>query len=259
MWIDIIGDGVNDLRPWKMGTNWLSGNNKNHELVDELQNDYFIEGEPYEHQYRTTYVRNQTAENDFSVRPKEKSIPPTIQPPLYFQSKTIDDDTDTKVEIESENKITNDKPILLDTNNNDLGKEHNKKDINLDFAKPETASKIIETNPKINGPPENMLNILDTPITPLTPSQETRTDTKQETNEKNKEKYPKRDEVPLGPPKRPLDPTPFLGGKLIENRLVKASLLLLDELDRDELEIIARVLHDKLQLACIPLIVNPIG
>ena len=70
---------------------------------------------------------------------------------------------------------------------------------------------------------------------------------------------PKRQDLPLGPPKRPVQGyNPFPEGMPKENRLVKAALLLMEELERDELETVARTLHDKLQLACIPLIVNPI-
>lgn len=43
------------------------------------------------------------------------------------------------------------------------------------------------------------------------------------------------------------------------NRIMQSIMLLLEELDQVELEIIARNLHTKLKLVCVPLIVNPMG
>ena len=43
------------------------------------------------------------------------------------------------------------------------------------------------------------------------------------------------------------------------NRIMQSIMLLLEELDQVELEIIARNLHTKLKLVCVPLIMNPMG
>ena len=43
------------------------------------------------------------------------------------------------------------------------------------------------------------------------------------------------------------------------NRIVAAILLLLEELDRVEMEIVARLLHERMKLVCIPLMINPVG
>ncbi|KAJ7383006.1 hypothetical protein OS493_031176 [Desmophyllum pertusum] len=43
------------------------------------------------------------------------------------------------------------------------------------------------------------------------------------------------------------------------NRVMQSIMLLLEELDQVELEIIARNLHTKLKLVCVPLIMNPMG
>lgn len=59
---------------------------------------------------------------------------------------------------------------------------------------------------------------------------------------------------PKGPGVGHLPPKGFEG-----NRIMQSIMLLLEELDQVELEIIARNLHTKLKLVCVPLIVNPMG
>ena len=255
MWVDIIGDGINDLRPWKMGTNWLSENNRNIKIIESLRNDYFIEGENYEHIYRSSYRRDQTKD--------EEKI--AIHPKTIVESNEI-----AQIVSSTESVDANKATILADqrtlkeikNNENKVDKIDDNKIINNSM----NFDKKIGNNAKVNKPAKNPVtsstqDIFKQTITPLKPLKQKSNTTHDElkTNPSTTEKFPKRQKVPLGPPKRPLDPKPFMGGKLIENRLVKASLLLLDELERDELEIIARSLHEKLQLACIPLIVNPIG
>lgn len=60
--------------------------------------------------------------------------------------------------------------------------------------------------------------------------------------------------TPKGPSAGQLPPQNFAG-----NRIMQSIVLLLEELDQVELEIIARNLHTKLKLVCVPLIVNPMG
>ncbi len=60
--------------------------------------------------------------------------------------------------------------------------------------------------------------------------------------------------TPKGPSTGQPPPQRFEG-----NRIMQSIMLLLDELDQVELEIIARNLHTKLKLVCVPLIVNPMG
>lgn len=60
--------------------------------------------------------------------------------------------------------------------------------------------------------------------------------------------------TPKGPSAGQLPPQNFAG-----NRIMQSIMLLLEELDQVELEIIARNLHTKLKLVCVPLIVNPMG
>lgn len=60
--------------------------------------------------------------------------------------------------------------------------------------------------------------------------------------------------TPKGPPVGQFPTKGFEG-----SRIVQSIMLLLEELDQVELEIIARNLHTKLKLVCVPLIVNPMG
>lgn len=60
--------------------------------------------------------------------------------------------------------------------------------------------------------------------------------------------------TPKGPSPGQPPPQRFEG-----NRIMQSIMLLLEELDQVELEIIARNLHTKLKLVCVPLIVNPMG
>jgi len=60
--------------------------------------------------------------------------------------------------------------------------------------------------------------------------------------------------TPKGPSVGQLPSQNFAG-----NRIMQSIMLLLEELDQVELEIIARNLHTKLKLVCVPLIVNPMG
>lgn len=60
--------------------------------------------------------------------------------------------------------------------------------------------------------------------------------------------------IPKGPAIGHLPLKEFQG-----NRIVQSIMLLLEELDQVELEIIARNLHTKLKLVCVPLIMNPMG
>lgn len=255
MWVDVIGDGISDLRPWKMGTNWLSENNKNIEIIESLRNDYFIEGENYEHIYRSSYRRDQIKDEEKIERNPKSILESNEITELVSSIESTDADKAT---------ILGDQRTIKEIKNNESRAD--KIDDNKITNNSMNLDKHLKNNTKVNMPARKPVtpstqNIFKQTITPLKPPKQ-KSNAKQDklkTNSNTSEKFPKRQQVPLGPPKRPLDPKPFMGGKLIENRLVKASLLLLEELERDELEIIARSLHEKLQLACIPLIVNPIG
>ena len=242
MWINIIGDGVNELRGWRSGSNFLSAHNLNQALIEKMRNDFFREGERYLHYYKKSYKRTED-ESIFVLEKSKLNVNKTqttaqnddkdlsIQEKIGIMKKYAEENNATPVE--STNSI-NDSTIkkvfksdIKTCENSSLSKETSSfssialsKDLLTEPMKPDPLP-ILEK-----------LNIIN-----------------------NK----KEQDLPLGPPKRTIDPNPYHGGKIIENRLVKASLILLEELERDELEIIARTIHDKLQLACIPLIINPIG
>ena len=173
-WIDIIGDGINELRPWRIGSNWLSRNNLNENVIEKMRNDDFIEGENYNHYDKLKYFENEE---------KNPSTP------------------------------------------------HSRKEQHT------TSSSGSKSKNILNSGGNNRENIKN-------PS------TAKPTNQNY---------FPLGPPPRLSGPGIPKKTMMIDNRLVQSVLLLIEELDRDELEIVARNLHEKLQLACIPLIINPIG
>ena len=68
MWLDIIGDGVEELRPWRFGTNWLSQNNRHNDVIEMLRNDHFREGTEYEHVYRRSYKRDRDTGDQLDAR-----------------------------------------------------------------------------------------------------------------------------------------------------------------------------------------------
>ncbi|XP_066929960.1 transmembrane prolyl 4-hydroxylase-like [Clytia hemisphaerica] len=211
MWLNIIGDGVHELKPWRMASNWLKSPNKKEGLIERLRNDFYREGEPYLHVFRESYKQK---------RPSPQRV---------FE----DNDFLKPLNGEEENSIEKNSPASENTQ--EIVVNSNTKDINIEITQPDKAQ---DTN-KVLEPIGPELDSENTPSLGFHPKM-------------------KRREVPLGPPKRPIDPEPFVGRKVIENGLLKASLLLVEELEREELEILARNLHEKLQLNCIPLIVNPI-
>ncbi|XP_065657221.1 transmembrane prolyl 4-hydroxylase isoform X2 [Hydra vulgaris] len=243
MWINIIGDGVNELRGWRSGSNFLSTQNLNHALIEKMRNDYFREGERYLHYYKTSYKRTENEKND-----EKNDISFFDSSSLPLQSKLI----------KNKNQTTNEKVLTI----------QEKIGIMKKYAEEGEGRRLAESV-KTSG---NMSTNFNTEI-----NKNESLLNKSSLKDENKIKEPirpdplptfdkfsilnskKENELPFGPPKRTINPDPHFSGKVIENRLVKASLILIEELERDELEIIARNIHDKLQLACIPLIVNPIG
>ena len=207
MWLNVIGDGVHELKPWRMASNWLKSPNKNIALIERLRNDFYLEGQPYLHVFRNSYKQK---------APSLTSINDGFLAPLTTES--IDTKSDPDVGKDDADKT---EESLISEQKDD-----------------EKKTDEVETENVIKGPIPPDEGIEQTPVLGF--------------------HHKKRQEVPLGPPKRPLDPQSFSGKKVIENTLLKASLLLVEELEREELEILARTLHDKLQLQCIPLIVNPI-
>lgn len=218
MWINVIGDGVTELKPWRMASNWLKAPNRRVDLIERLRNDFYREGEQYLHIHRKDY--------------KQKPAPPPeiIYKRNDFLKPVFSNDNETAKEIEIGDAKINKKTITIDKGEEKIQLSPN----TISVENIASFKKIIEPiGPELRTADE-------TPVLGF------------------HSHHRKRQEVPLGPPKRPIDPQPFLGRKVIENGILKASLLLVEELEREELEILARQLHEKLQLNCIPLIINPI-
>ena len=221
MWINVIGDGVTELKPWRMASNWLKAPNRRADLIERLRNDFYREGEQYLHIHRKDY--------------KQKPVPP---PQVAYKGndflKPVSRNENTTATERDMIKINND--VNIDKKTIRVGTNRENKQSSPDNVVKETTTstkKIIEPiGPELRTADEK-------PVLGF-------------------HSHRKRQEVPLGLPKRPIDPQPFIGRKVIENGILKASLLLVDELEREELEILARQLHEKLQLNCIPLIINPI-
>lgn len=259
MWINIIGDGVQMLKPWRLGSNWLKPPNQKKSIIEKMRNDFFREGELYLHQYRKTYkkeyVYEQTSQEhtEYNRAGKDNLTVPIINDTNVASETSIRNEHGRFNETTAQNKESKASfvkhPFDLRPNNmkttltsatvdNSLDTEGQMNSNNVSKGNEkhehEQSKNSEEEKEKVTLPigPSGHIPILGVPN--LHPN------------------------VPLGPPKRPLDPEPFKGNKVIDNGLLKASLLLIEELERDELEIIARSIHDKLQLACIPVIVNPI-
>eukprot|EP00112_Aurelia_sp_Birch-Aquarium-sp1_P003880 Seg1439.5 transcript_id=Seg1439.5/GoldUCD/mRNA.D3Y31 product="Transmembrane prolyl 4-hydroxylase" protein_id=Seg1439.5/GoldUCD/D3Y31 len=292
-WINILGDGVNELRPWKMGTNWLSENNKKKDIIETMRNDDFIEGEPYLHDPKL--IALDEIEDDAKTR-NDELLDNGNDGLLVVDS---EDDTNRDIEVVSEVNMPPDSEIKVTvehkeqdsgkpTDANDTGSEteayfqteagaqkeaisndassqrkneesmkvNYTDDNNVDSKLIDEAKIAMQRNLKANeeSKHDNMK-----PSGPIINKEEpAKPVTGKSPNRRNRS--PEDGEGPLGPPARETTrPYELPSGKMIENKLVMSILMLIEELTRDELEIIARTLHEKLQLACIPIMVNPIG
>lgn len=288
MWVDVIGDGVQHLKPWRSGSNWLRGANKKATIIEEMRNDYYREGEHYIHYERdnyrqdyrdneilvgnvsenltvdsdnatasidhatagidnTTVDSNNTNKTDNSIKDLEVNKRSVVKTDM---SSVQNDISKKETGGNYENKTKSKRYSLKQKNEqgkgNEKAEENDEKYISMidEFGnKIDIKTKSADISNKPTPPPEKVSlveDILDVPFK----------DTAGKSNEQN---------LPLGPPIQagPLKSSDKLV-KDVENRLLKAALLLMEELEREELEVIARNLHDRLQLACIPLLVNPI-
>ena len=170
IWINVVGDGKEEFKAWKMGTNWLAENKQDKQIVNTLINKEV-----------TKEIKEATFEN------------------RYVREKNLNDD-EARTERDAKNKDS----VLMS---------------------------------KIDEEPKSMeVKEANTPAPlPLTKEQVTLDQTKPPT---------------MGPL-----PPPNVEG----NKVVTAILLLLEELDRVEMEILARFLHERMKLVCVPLMINPMG
>jgi len=272
-WINIIGDGVNELRPWRMGCNWLSKNNKNKIVIESMMNDDFIEGEVYLHDAKLTAIDDDDDDNDGddndgllkdeAVKVGREAMKKSSVVTETLLHETREDEakkegieSDNKSVIDDRKQIKSKKSVVIETSNSNIPSEV--RSDNFQESAIRRASKVDELQPHKE----------------IDEISERQSDTKSTTSGK-RNRSPSNGEGPLGPPIRNLSQNnnnilstqdiknglhySLPSGKIIENRVVASVLMLIEELDRDELEIIARTLHERLQLACIPIMVNPIG
>ena len=278
-WINIIGDGVNELRPWRMGCNWLSENNKNKKIIESMRNDDFIEGEEYLHDAKLTALDGNDDYDDNiggggSLKDEVERIGKEVvnESKSVVQSKKIvevKDETlklrtksETKSDLDYGREVSNENIIEKEAMSNKTSNEH---EINSAMQRDESQETIHHQSSKTNKLKQNEAN------DEVFAKQED----VEKTPPKKRNRSPDNDEGPLGPPLRNLSPNSNKGpslqsirnelhyllpsGKIVENKVVISILMLIEELSRDELEMVARTLHEKLQLACIPIMVNPIG
>lgn len=242
IWININGDGKNELRAWKMGHNWLEKNNRNEGIITAL---------------RTEVSEDVTTENKYA-RDKNvfgnKEVTVDISGDATFENKYKRDNNgfdneEMKVDVSGDASTRNkfagddfgldneDATVEVSGDANIEGEASSKKDVDTqtEIVKSDEHS-YTKSNKEVNGersPKGPKLSRTETssPL-PLTEEQMT----------------------PKGPSVGYPPPQGFEG-----NRIIQSIMLLLEELDQVELEIIARNLHTKLKLVCVPLIVNPMG
>ncbi|XP_022799755.1 transmembrane prolyl 4-hydroxylase-like [Stylophora pistillata] len=189
IWININGDGDEELRVWKMGHNWLAKNNYNEEIVNALRSEI----------HQNKYAR--------------------------------DINENIAVNIKNEHLSKEDAAITAN-------EENTKSDVNEQSSRDTSDSDEEATVVSLDDVPE---------LTPKSPKL-ARTETSTPLPLTEEQMTPKGPEIGHLPLKE------FQG-----NRIVQSIMLLLEELDQVELEIIARNLHTKLKLVCVPLIMNPMG
>lgn len=264
MWVNIIGDGVYMLKPWRLGSNWLKPPNTRKEIIEHMRNDYYREGELYLHQHRKSYRREfhyeHTSHNKIENKTIEDST--TSNNTVKINSTNVSSETTNSTTKRDENNKSekSKQPFDFDLRPNKNNNKLNEKNTDHPSTKEVDVNKNLKKDDENSVDHNNLENTSkDSPLLNSLKGAEKMTMPIGPISHIPILGVPNiHSEVPLGPPKRPLDPEPFQGNKVIDNGLLKASLLLLEELERDELEIVARSIHDKLQLACIPLIINPI-
>ena len=276
-WINIIGDGVNELRPWRMGCNWLSENNKNSKIIERMRNDDFIEGELYLHDAKLIAVDDDVDDDDGNNN-SIGSVNDDI-----VRSEDVTEDVLDKIKGKSQKMFevagetstngTTNQPVYQEKMPGE--KESEGDMMGIKSTSENIESGVLQSNSSVDVIQHQGSNF----------NESMQNGTKDSISEKQKDientpptkrnRSPDLGEGPLGPPMRGLSQKSNEGpslqrirnelhyllpsGKIIENKVVMSVLMLLEELGRDELEVVARTLHEKLQLACIPIIVNPIG
>lgn len=266
-WVNIVGDGVNELRPWRMGSNWLSDNNKNKRIIEEMRNDDFIEGEKYSHDSKLVSID----ENDL----QENNRIPDEKATFIAEKELNNNSSDERKKLNDEIGEERTFGLAVKTENGEQHESVNsrvqgntttgeKKDMDSQSNRNDTAEEIVKQEISSSEVGKNDKHL---PIVENISQERT-----EETPTTIRNRSPEKGEGPLGPPLRKISnngatipsgatelPYVLPSGKIIENKIVISVLMLIEELGRNELEVVARTLHEKLQLACIPIMVNPTG
>lgn len=317
-WVNIIGDGVDELRPWRAGSNWLQANNIQNDIIEQMRNDEFIEGEEYLHDSKLIAMDDEDSDSSHDSDEnhakgtddekaeditkedaidevgeenlkvlKEKVDDMKVKPQIIPTSGSSEDivvatTLKTATEQSVDKKESEVKDNKTSSNKQLKTEEHEKAGLkvsgkglkdDLDVRKTKVnADTIKDTVDKNTNTKEDIKDIEDSNDKKIETKQSIKKDEKKEDQgeqiglketetktSNNRNRSPEDGEGPLGPPTRLTLPPPIVNGKMVENRLVHSVLILIEELSRDELELVARSLHEKLQLACIPLVMNPIG
>ena len=208
IWINIVGDGKQDFRAWKMGSNWLAHRERNRDVLGALEVE--IPQKPTLNN-RYTKEKNTLKEKSASVELKN-----TEQ-----QERREAEKVEERAEKLTE-KITEE---LTETKTEETGTES-------------------ELPPSSQSDPEN-----EVVVEPRGPEVELRgTPAPLPLNEEQVTDRPQGPEASV------------LTASMLEgNRILHSVMLLIEELDQVELEILARNLHTRLKLVCVPLMVNPMG
>lgn len=270
MWMNVIGDGINELKSWKTGSNWLSKNNRNDEVISSLAANY-IPVDESEEKKENRYTRGKNSggnvegppkiDNDNEVEIttehydaleginmkeiKKEFLPQSERTPLKENTQNTEPSsrrqetepsTSNKQETEpsSENKQQQKSETTTSENQQKSAKSPETSDNQSKDKEASNSTSIEEEIPSGPTGPEVHLGSTPAPL-PL----------------------PKEQMTQKEPAKAPLDDEPL--PPVESHRVLRSIMLLIDELDQVELEIVARNLHSRLKLVCVPLMINPMG
>ena len=177
-----------------------------------------------------------------------------LAPNNYNTDVTYALQAEIKKEAATENKYTRDKN---GSENKELDDVHNLKSNKEDSSTKEdlTTRETVESDER-HGPDRDIMTNEEAAVEIVDDSQEVVPRGPKLARTETSSPLPLTEEqmTPKGPSAGQLPLHNFVG-----NRIMQSIMLLLEELDQVELEIIARNLHTKLKLVCVPLIVNPMG
>ncbi|XP_020891848.1 transmembrane prolyl 4-hydroxylase [Exaiptasia diaphana] len=272
-WMSVPGDGINELKSWKMGSNWLSINNRNMEVLSSLEANY----KPTEEITENRYTREKNTRGDASKHSKE-TIHKAIKESDTGNHNTKETLGESSENIEGPEKLKKESEVEITTEHYDALEGINMKEIKKEFltqqenkeTEPSTSSSEGESSKKDDVKKESLTHTENKETEPSTSSSKQKS-TKEDID---LNAFPKGPEVHLGSTPAPLplpqekmtlkepiepkldsEPLPPVEG----HRVLKSIMLLIDELDQVELEIVARNLHSRLKLVCVPLMINPMG